>query len=70
MFSVVKGLFPLSLQLSFPSFRKVLMEWSKIPELKILGSKTEPRLGIISFMVEHLETVGQGRQGQRSSFSF
>lgn len=35
--------------------RQVLREWCKIPQIHILGDNT-PRLPIISFMIQHLES--------------
>ncbi|CAL8072604.1 unnamed protein product [Orchesella dallaii] len=36
--------------------RKALENWRTIPEIHILGSSHSPRLPIISFMIEHLES--------------
>ncbi|ODN03689.1 tRNA 2-thiocytidine biosynthesis protein TtcA [Orchesella cincta] len=38
------------------SHRKACMEWSKYPGIKILGSRNLPRIGILSFLIENLET--------------
>ncbi|CAL8115207.1 unnamed protein product [Orchesella dallaii] len=36
--------------------KKACVEWSKYPGIKILGSRSHPRIAILSFLIENLET--------------
>ena len=42
---------------NYVRFRNALESWSREREIIILGNNSNPRLPIVSFMIEHLESV-------------